>query len=89
MDGGARMEWRGPRFWEAGVKCGAWNGGFPKASQWGMPMFMRPLGWSLKMSYHRKTAAKRNLGNTAQKVTLAKDESRCEIFRILRLPVWT
>ena len=32
---------------------------------------------------------RRNLGNTARKATLAKDESRCESFRILRLPVWT
>ncbi len=31
------MEWRGPRFWEAEVKYGAWNGGFPKASHWEMP----------------------------------------------------
>jgi hypothetical protein len=31
---------------------------------------------------------RRNLGNTARKATLAKDEFRGEIFRILRTPLW-
>ena len=33
-----KLEWKAEHATErSGVKCAAWNGGFPKASQWGMP----------------------------------------------------
>lgn len=35
MDQGSMMEWQVTRFWEAGVKRGAWNGGFPKTPRRG------------------------------------------------------
>ena len=47
-----KLEWKAEHATErSGVKCAAWNGCFPKASQWGMSMFMRPPGWSLQMAY--------------------------------------
>jgi hypothetical protein len=48
----------------------SWNGGFPKASHLGMPMFMRPPGWSLQMPYEDAESPPLPSAPTSPSVTL-------------------